>query len=371
MSQDEGNKNFPISQVLRRIKELGWYVGILDGGESEDWVNIQLIKDRSDFTLQIMDCGTKEDAKKAAAKGSWTPGIRFGTAIGRFYVGSPTNVNFNNFLPFFDFYCPDEKREKELSEDENNKNFPISQVLRHIEELGWRIDVQNSGEGEGYAFITVTKGPLCFQLYIQDYRYNEDAKEGVVKNVIWDYRFGVAFGRFVVRSHDPVDFNGLSPFFDINCPEEKREKKETRPPPPTMEIPQADQDRSQQLQKEFKEMKAKYDRGEISEAEYQSAMMSRSYEMMGMFGKRWDKLTEAMKQSGYIDPSAQTPDIGQAVEMMKHNPPYGSPLFPGIPSATGSGSELPNVKIKCPSCGIFVEKKKFCSECGAALVPKE
>jgi hypothetical protein len=264
MSNDEGNKNFPVSQVLRRMRELGWYVAILDGEESKGWMNIQLMKDRSGFTLQIEDCGTKEDAKKTAAKGSWVPGIRFGTAIGRFYVGSPTDLDFNIFLPFFDFYCPDEKREK-------------------------------------------------------------------------------------------------------------KETPPPPPPPPTMEIPQADQDRSQQLQKEFKEIKAKYDRGEISEQEYQSATMSRYYEMMGMFGKGWGRITEAVKQGsyGYVDPSMQIPDVSQAAEMMKQNRPIaGAPQFPGIPSAKGLGSEVPSGKIKCPSCGNVVDKKKFCTECGAALGAK-
>ena len=99
--------------------------------------------------------------------------------------------------------------------------------------------------------------------------------------------------------------------------------------------------------------------------------MSRSYEIMGIFGKGWDKLTEAMKQSGYVDPSMEMPDVSKAVEMMKQNPPYGSPLFPGIPSAKGLGSQVPSGKIKCPSCGIVVDKKKFCTECGASLVAKK
>jgi hypothetical protein len=269
-----------------------------------------------------------------------------------------------------------------MSKDEGNRNFPILQVLkddskRRLEELGWRIDINNTDE-QTFVIFELSKerpspwihqGSLIFDLWITDCRYS-DSKQG--GHIDPGFVFGAAFGRFSVQSTNSVEVISVLPFFDFSYPpEEKPEKKET-PPPPTMEISQADQDRSQQLQKEFKEIKAKYDRGEISEEEYQSATMSRSYEMMGIFGKGWDKLTEAMKQSGYIDPSMQMPDVSQAAEMMKQNRPIaGAPQFPGIPSAKGLGSEVPSDKIKCPSCGIVVEKKKFCSECGAALGTKE
>jgi hypothetical protein len=93
-----------------------------------------------------------------------------------------------------------------MSKDEDNQNFPISQVLRRIEELGWDVTIYNSEESNGWAIINLTKGSQGFALWIQDYGTNEDAKEGSAKGIM-GYPFVAVFGRFLVRSYNDVDFN--------------------------------------------------------------------------------------------------------------------------------------------------------------------
>jgi hypothetical protein len=100
------------------------------------------------------------------------------------------------------------------------------------------------------------------------------------------------------------------PFFDFYCPDEKREKKETPlPPPPPIEVSQPDQDRMKRQIEELKEIKAKYDKGEITKEEFEAKSASRCFDLMG--GSVGEQLTKN------IEKVQQMEDVARVLEFMR------------------------------------------------------